>query len=255
MLPQSAEDSLSIFGCGITDGGQIAFTNVRCTVTDDTLKNGFIDRYAKLLHQIFTHRKHTLISAVFLGKVLFRKRAALVDIHDVHRAIANIAEHIDTLEFTELVCKRRKALRENICTCKFNVIVNALKREISAVVLQEIRLENVLLFAHPSQRKSHRKLNTGRGQLADIQLTGNSGKSESIIIAVGHFVGDKFLVFLSDEIISALIDEQIAFEGLFVISGNARFGTAVGGLDIAVAVVDTDDDNLKENKEYHYDYL
>lgn len=76
-------------------------------------------------------------------------------------------------------------------------------------------------------------MNTGSGQLADIQLTGNGGKGENIVVAVCHFVGDKFLVFLTDEIISALIDEQIALEGrLFVIGGNARLEAAVGGLDL-----------------------
>jgi hypothetical protein len=88
-------------------------------------------------------------------------------------------------------------------------------------------------------------VNTGRGQLADVQLTGNSGKGENIVVAVGHFVGDKFLVLLTNEIISALIDKQIALEGrLFVVDGYARLKAAVGGLDVAVAVVDTDDDGI-----------
>ena len=86
-------------------------------------------------------------------------------------------------------------------------------------------------------------MDTGRGLLADIQLTGNSGKGENIIVAVCHFVGDKFLVFLTDEIVSVLIDKQIAFEGwLFVVGGNARLEAAVGGLDVAIPVVDADDD-------------
>ena len=245
MLTQSAEDALSVLRCGITDGGQITLADVCRAVTDDTFKDGFIHRYAKLLHQIFTHGKHTLIGAVLLGEALFRKRAALIDIHDVHCAVTNIAEHIDTLEFTELVGNRRKALRENVCTDKINVVVNALKSEVGAVVLQEIFFEAVLLFAHPSQRKSRSKVNTGRGQLADVQLTGNGGKGENIVVAVCHFVGDKFLVFLTDEIISALIDKQIAFEGrLLVVGGNSRLETAVGGLDVAIAVVDTDDNGI-----------
>ena len=52
-------------------------------------------------------------------------------------------------------------------------------------------------------------------------------------------------MFLADEIVSAFINKQIAFEGRFlVIGGNARLEAAVGGLDIAVAVVDTDDDGI-----------
>jgi len=57
-----------------------------------------------------------LIRAVLLGKALFRKRAALVDIHDIHRAVANITEHIDAIELTQAVCHSGKALRKNIRT-------------------------------------------------------------------------------------------------------------------------------------------
>ena len=233
MFTQSAEDTLCVLGCSITDGSQITLADVCRAVTDHTFKDSFIHRHTKLLHQILTHRKHTLIGAILFSEALFRKRTALVDIHDVHRAVANIAEHIDPLKLTEFIGNRRKALRENICADKINVVVNALESEVGAGVLQEIFFKAVLLFAHPGQRKSRRKVNTGRGQLADVQLTGNSGKGENIVVAVGHFVGDKFLVFLTDEIISTLIDEQIALEGrLFVISGNARLEAAVGGLDV-----------------------
>ena len=86
---------------------QITLADVCRAVADDTFKDSFIHRHAKLLHQIFTHRKHTLIGAVLFGEALFCKRAALIDIHDVHRAVTNIAEHIDTLELTELVGNRR----------------------------------------------------------------------------------------------------------------------------------------------------
>ena len=114
MFTQSAEDTGSILGSGFTDSDQVALADVSRAVANHTVKYGFIHGYAKLLHQIFTHGKHTLIGAVLFGKALFRKRSALVDIHDVHRAVANIAEHIDTLKLTELVCNRRKALRENL---------------------------------------------------------------------------------------------------------------------------------------------
>lgn len=88
-------------------------------------------------------------------------------------------------------------------------------------------------------------MDTGRGQLTDVQLTGNGGKGKNIVVAVCHFVGDKFLVFLTDEIVSALVDKQIAFEGrFFVIGDHARLEAAMSGLDVAVAVIDTDDDGI-----------
>ena len=39
MLTQSAEDTLGILGCGITNSGQITLADVCRTVTDDTLKD------------------------------------------------------------------------------------------------------------------------------------------------------------------------------------------------------------------------
>ena len=143
----------------------------------------------------------------------------------------------------------RKALREDVCACKFHMIFHATEGKVSAFVLKQICPEAVLLLGYPGQGKSCGKMDTGRGQPADIQLSGNGGKGENIIIAVGHLVGDKFLVFLSDQIIPALIDQQIAFEcGFFVIDSNAGFEATVGGLDIAVAVVDADDDGVIVHK-------
>ena len=60
-------------------------------------------------------------------------------------------------------------------------------------------------------------------------------RGENIIVAVGHFVGSKFLVFLTDEIIFAFINQQIAFEcRLFVVGCNARLEAAVGGLEMCI---------------------
>ena len=88
-------------------------------------------------------------------------------------------------------------------------------------------------------------MDTGRGQLADIQFSGDCSKGQNIIVAVRHLVGDKFLVFLSDEIISALVDKQIALKDrLFVIGSNARLETAVGSFDIAVAVINANDNGI-----------
>ena len=50
-------------------------------------------------------------------------------------------------------------------------------------------------------------------------------------------------MFLADQIVAALVDQQVALEGWLLIKrGYAGFETAVGRLDIAIAVVDTDDD-------------
>lgn len=132
-----------------------------------------------LLHQIFTHCKHTLVGAVLFGEAFFRRRTALVDIHNIHGSVADVKEHIDSLEFSQAVSNSREALRENVCTDKINVIVSTLEIEIGAFVLKQICLKTVLLLGYPGQGQSRRKVNTGRGQPADIQFSGNGGKNDN----------------------------------------------------------------------------
>ena len=125
------------------------------------------------------------------------------------------------------------------------MIFHATERKVNAFVLRQIRLKAVLLLGHPGQGKSCRKVDTGRGQSADIQLSGNGGEGEDIVVIVGHLVGDKFLVFLANQVILALINKQITLEGrLFVIGCDTGFEAAVGSLDIAVAMVDADDNGV-----------
>ena len=70
-----------------------------------------------------------------------------------------------------------------------------------------------------------------------------SGEGQDVVVTVRHFVGGELLVFFSNQIISALIDQQIALEGrLLVKRGHAGFEAAVSRLDVAIAVVDADDD-------------
>ena len=50
-------------------------------------------------------------------------------------------------------------------------------------------------------------------------------------------------MFLSDQIVASLIDQQIALEGRFLVEGgHAGFETAAGSFDVAIAVVNADDD-------------
>ena len=58
-----------------------------------------------------------------------------------------------------------------------------------------------------------------------------------IIIQVVHLVGGEFLVFVSDDIIPALVNQKIALEGGFLVEGgHAGLETGVGRLDVPVSV-------------------
>ena len=65
-------------------------------------------------------------------------------------------------------------------------------------------------------------------------------------------------MLFTNDIISALIDKQVAFKGrLFVIGGNARLETAVGSLDVAVSVIDANNDGIRVKivHKIHNDFL
>jgi len=47
-------------------------------------------------HQIFTDLEYTLVCSKFLGKTAVGVRFFIIDEHNIHRAVANIAEHIYT---------------------------------------------------------------------------------------------------------------------------------------------------------------
>lgn len=67
-----------------------------------------------------------------------------------------------------------------------------------------------------------------------------------------------FFSFLAHEIISTAIGEKIALEGrLFVIAGHARLKAAVRRFDVAVAVIDADNDRLvsRIHKAVHHKFL
>ena len=86
-------------------------------------------------------------------------------------------------------------------------------------------------------------MDASRSLLADVQLPSDGGEGQNIVVVVCHLVGGKLLVFLTDEIEAALVDQQIALKGWLLVKGcHSGFEAAVGSLDVAVAVVNPDDD-------------
>ncbi len=168
---------------------------------------------------------------------------AVIDIHDVHRPVSDIRQHIDAPELPQMVYDGGKALEKNIRADKINVVLHTPESEIRAAPLKQVFLESVLLLTDLGEGQPRRNVDTGRGLFADIQLPSNGGKGQDVVVAVHHLVGGELLVFLTDQIIAAPIDQQIALEcRLLIERGHAGFETAVGGFDVAIAVVDADDD-------------
>ena len=108
---------------------------------------------------------------------------------------------------------------------------------------EKISLEFVLLLTHPSQRKSHRKIDRRALQVPCIKLTGNSGKGEDIIVIVILLFGNKLLVSLPDDIIPPVLDKHIARKGrLGVVGFHTCAKTRGCRFDVPISVVDADHD-------------
>ena len=75
-----------------------------------------------------------------------------------------------------------------------------------------------------------------------MQLHGNGGEGEDVIILVLHLLRQEFLVTFSDEIVAPLIYQKVlGKEGLRVVADHACGKTVVCGLDVPIAVIDADD--------------
>ena len=96
MLTKSAKNTFYIFSRGLDNGFQIFTVNICCTETKDTGNHFFGWLCVMNSHQIFTDLEHTLERSEFLGKTAVGIRLFIVDEHNIHRAISDIAEHIYT---------------------------------------------------------------------------------------------------------------------------------------------------------------
>ncbi len=66
-----------------------------------------------------------------LREHIARNRLFVVDEHDVHCAVADIAEHIHTFEIGEPVSHGSKALREHIDSYYLNRVIGIAERELN----------------------------------------------------------------------------------------------------------------------------
>ena len=98
---------------------------------------------------------------VFLGEALFLLGAAVIDIHHIHRTVANVGQHIYPPEVPELICHGGKALGKNIRPGKVNVILHTPESEVYAVLLKQIFLESVFLLTDLGERQTSRQMDTG----------------------------------------------------------------------------------------------
>ena len=199
-------------------------------------------------HDILPHGQQALVCTVFLRKHIPGNRLFVIDEHDIHGAVPNIADHIHAAKVGEPVCHRRKALGKYIHAHDLHMVGDISERKVYGFVLQEIVPELVPLTTDPSKRKACRNSDFAAGHFSDIQFPRDGRKRQHIVVQIFRLIRKELLVPFTDQVELAFIDKQILLEHrLLVIDGNACREAAVCGFDIAVAAVDSDYDYIVDH--------
>ena len=122
------------------------------------------------------------------------------------------------------------------------MVALAIEPEGHLLILEEIAAEFFTLPANPSQRQSGGKVNLRFPDTGQIQFSGNCYQSQDIVVLVHGFVGNKFLVSLSDAIVHPAVLQNIAGENrLGFVGGHAGGRDGIGSFDVAIPVINTND--------------
>ena len=119
---------------------------------------------------------------VFLRKHIPGDRLLVIDEHDVHRTVSDIADHVYAPKVRKPVCHRRKALRKHIHAHDLHMVEDTSEREVYGFVLQEIVPELVPLTTDPSKRKTCRNSDFAAGHFSDIQFPCDGRKRQHIVV-------------------------------------------------------------------------
>ena len=185
---------------------------------------------------------------VFLRKHIPGNRLLVIDEHDIHGAVSNIADHVYTPKVREPVGHRRKALGKYIHAHDLHMVGDISERKVHGFVLHQIVPELVPLTTDPSKRKTCRNSDFAAGHFSDIQFPCDGRKRQHIVVQIFRLIRKELLVPFTDQVELAFKDKQIFFEHrLSVIGGNACREAAVCGFDIAVTAVDSDYDYIVDH--------
>ena len=182
------------------------------------------------------------MGAEFLGEHPARERFSVADIQHVHRAVADVGDHVDALHGSGLFRDGGEALGIDPNAHDVNVVGNFLPHEVNLLVPGEVCREGLLLVRRPRERKAGGEKDVCLGQPLVVQLHGDSRQRQEVEVVVLGFLAHKLLVAFADEIVSSVADQHVPRkQGLAVIGVDAGGEAMVGSFHVAIAMVDPDD--------------
>ena len=84
--------------------------------------------------EFFTDGKDALMDAVFIRETFSGYGFPVIDVHNIHGSVADVAQHIDAFEIAERIRDSGKAPRENVGADEIDVIFHAPESEIRALI-------------------------------------------------------------------------------------------------------------------------
>ena len=224
------------------DAVQIGLANIRRAVSKHLLDGCVFHLDAKAVQYGVSGSDHALVDAEFLCPTAAFHGLFVVDIQNVHGAVSDVCQQIRAPEVPQTVGNGRVPLGEQATSHKTDMVVLAIEAEGHLLILEKIAAEFFTLPADPGQRQSGGKVNLRFPDTGQIQFSGNCHQSQDIVVLVHGFVGNEFLVSLSDAIVHSAVLQNIAGEDrLGFIDGHAGGRDSIGGFDVAVPVVNSDD--------------
>ena len=116
MLTQTSEDT----GCVVLGSAdhyfQILSVNICRTFLEDLCDDGIIQAGMVMLQDLFPNQQRTLMNAVLLGEHPLRIRLLVHNAKQIHGAVADITQHVDTAKLVQLFCHSGKALGIDLST-------------------------------------------------------------------------------------------------------------------------------------------
>ena len=247
MLAQFAHDFRRIVRRGFADDLHIFGRNIGRALAHHLLDGHVRHRSPAEPRQGLPRLQHALVSAVLLREALLQHRLAVVNRHDNHGAVADVAQHVRPGEFPQFGNDGGIALRVHVHANQIDMVVDAAPVEIYMPILRQIGAEPLALVADPRQRQSDRQMNSRRGQLIAPKLLPDARQRQQVVILIADLIERELPMPRTDDVILAIVHQHVLRVRRFSLAAsNARRKNAVRRLDVPVAVIQPDDVDFAE---------
>ena len=244
MLPKTAKDLGDILPGGCPDDLLVALAHVGLEAAQIPFDLGVRGQRAELTLEHLPHGDNALVGTVFLGETGRRDRLAFIDVHYVHGAVADVCQHVRAPELAQPVGDCRKPLIEHEHVHDIDVIVAVLVGEVDMGVLGQVCLELLPLLVSPGQGQAGGDDDLRRGQAPMPKLLADGRQRQDVIVVVHDLVLAELLVAGANGIALVLVGQHVVHgEAHPLVAGRDAGREDEGrGLDVAIAVVDGDDE-------------